>query len=295
MKDITKLISVAILAAIALGSIREAAADEIATSESGYYSFSSAALWAEYKSKFLPVISGNNKGVFVNTEKGLKRIRYSAPCRLTPRIGLTENIVNISEIKISFNNLRLARVESDAVATMDRAAAGTELEILNRTGGIAGGQLDSLPAEEQEEFDDMRADQRNLENNVRKSIEDGDYAKGEWSDIVDVKYRANSERDIENAFCAMHVVYQRKNPKNPDKLIKAKFVQMKKLGNLRAGIPRKIRFSSMIPEGLVSERDIEFFLFSGEGKPLATNHSKKLRPVSKEVIDDYLRLQAKAP
>ena len=66
MKNVIKQISTTIIGTLAFAAIATVSADENLSSESGYYAFYSGDLRAEYKSDFLPVLSGDKKGVYVD-------------------------------------------------------------------------------------------------------------------------------------------------------------------------------------------------------------------------------------
>lgn len=70
------------------------------------------------------------------------------------------------------------------------------------------------------------------------------------------------------------------------KFSKARVVRIKKIGNLDTGRPNKVRFSYPLPEGFVNDKGIELFLFHEDGKPLATNLSRNLRPLTVEEVEE---------
>jgi len=119
---------------------------------------------------------------------------------------------------------------------------------------------------------------------VRESLEDDAYSRGELSDLINVRFDLLPETDLKNVYCAMVVRYLQKDDSNSGKFAKVKMVRMKKIGNLDTGRPNKVRFSYPLSEGFVNDKGIEIFLFSGDGKPLATNLSRNLRPLTVEEL-----------
>lgn len=276
---------------VIIGMLSAAFAASVSAADSGrrHYAFSSGDLVAAYKSGFLPVLSGDKRGVYVDTGRGIKRIRYSAECRLLPKLGISNQIVTISDAKFGFDNLRQARLETGAVSEMMQNEAATEAAILMKGGGIAGGPPEGLSDEIQAEINEMKTRQAETSEFVKESLEDDAYDRGELSDIINVKFSLLPEKDLENVYCAMLVRYLQRDGNNSGEFAKVQVVRMKKIGNLNTGRPNKVKFSYPLPEGLVNDKGIELFLFSGDGKPLATNLSRNLRPLTKE---EFERVQA---
>jgi len=121
-------------------------------------------------------------------------------------------------------------------------------------------------------------------------LEDDAYSRGELCDIINVKFDLLPETDLKNVYCAMVVRYLQKDDRNSGEFAKVKMVRMKKIGNLDTGRPNKVRFSYPLPEGFVNDKGIEIFLFYGDGKPLATNLARNLRPLT---IEEYQKISSK--
>ncbi len=282
-EDMTKIITI-LIGLLAVTVAFPVSADDGVDRESGYYSFISGELVAAYESGFLPVLYGDRRGVYVDTDRGIKRIRYSTECRLISKMGISDQIVTIADAKYGFDNLRQAQLETDAVSEMMQNEAATETAIIMKGGGIAGAPPGGLNEEVQAEINEMKALQAETSGFVQESLEYDAYGRGELSDIINVRFDLFSEADLENVYCAMLVRYLQKNRDTSGKLAKARIVRMKKIGNLVAGRPNRVRFSYPLPEGFVSNKGIEIFLFSGEGKPLATNLSRNLNPLTVEEL-----------
>jgi len=278
---------------VVIGSLAiafSAFADDTVARESGYYAFISGDLVAAYKSGFLPVLSGDKKGVYVDTDRGIKRIRYSAECRLIPSLGISDQIITITDAKYGFDNLRQSQLEASAMTEVMREEAAVERTALLRGGGIAGSPPEGPSEEVQADIDEMKEIQSENSEFVRESLEDDAYSRGELSDLINVRFDLLPETDLKNAYCAMVVRYLQKDDSNSGKFAKVKMVRMKKIGNLDTGRPNKVRFSYPLSEGFVNDNGIEIFLFSGDGTPLATNLSRNLRPLT---MEEYRRISSK--
>lgn len=284
-----KLISavkIGILAVVVAFSV--SAADSV-VSESGYYAFFSGDLVAAYKSGFLPVLSGDKKGVYIDTGLGIKRVRYSTECRLLPKLVISDKVVTISDVKYGFDNLRQSQLEAGAMTEMMQNELATERTALLRGGGIAGAPPGGPSEEVQAEINEMKEVQAKNSEFVKESLENDAYSRGAFSDLINVKFNLFSETDLENVYCAMAVRYLRRDRNNSEKLAKAQMVRIKKIGNLNTGRPNKVRFSYALPEGFANDNGIELFLFTGDGKPIATNLSRNLRPLT---VAELKRIQA---
>ncbi len=279
-----KRIKTLIIGILAIAVTFFASAADRPVSESGHYAFSSGDLVAAYKSGFLPVLSGDKKGVYIDTDRGIKRIRYSTECRLFPKLVISDQVVTISDVKYGFDNLRQSQLEASAMTETMRNEAATERTILLRGGGIAGAPPGGPSEEIQAEIDEMKEVQSENSEFVKESLENDAYGRGEFSDIINVKFNLFSETDLKNVYCAMVVRYLQRDRNISEKFSKAQVVRVKKIGNMDTGRPNKVRFSYPLPEGFVNDKGIEIFLFSGEGKPLATNQSRNLQPLTTEEL-----------
>lgn len=262
--------------AVALSS---SAADSV-VGENGYYAFSSGDLVAAYKSGFLPVLSGDKKGVYIDTKLGIKRVRYSTECRLIPKLAFSNQFVTISDVKYGFDNLRQSQLEASAMTESMRNEAATERTAILRGGGIAGSPPEGPSEEIQAEIDELREVQAENSEFVKESLEQDAYSRGQLSDIINVRFNLLPETNLENVFCAMIVRYLRSDQDNSGKLAKVQVSRLKKIGNLNTGRPNKVRFSYALPEGYANDNGIELFLFTGDGEPIATNLSRNLRPLT---------------
>ncbi len=251
-----------------------------------HYVFSGGYLMAEYKSGFLPVLSGDKKGVYIETEKGVKRVRYSNECRLVPNDFISDKIVKILDSKFGFDNLRQSQLETNAMSESMRNEVGTQAEIILKGGGIAGAPTEGLSEERQAEIDALKKAQEDHSNLVKESLEDDAYTRGELSDLINVKLELLSEWDLENVYCVMVVNYLRRSGPSFNQYSKSQIVRMKKIGHLAAGISSKVKFAYKLPEGYVNEHGIELVLFTGDGKPLATDQSRNLRRMTMAELEN---------
>lgn len=280
-----KRISIAFIGSLSVAvAFSVSAADD---SESGYYAFTSGHLVAAYKSGFLPVLSGDKRGVYIDTDLGIKRIRYSTECKLLPKLVISDQLVTISDVKYGFDNLRQSQLEARAMTESMRNEAATERTILLRGGGIAGSPPEGPSEEVQAQIDEMKEVQAENSEFIKESLEQDAYSQGELSDLINVRFSLLPESELENVYCAMLVRYLRRDGNNSGKLAKVQIVGMKKIGNLDMGRPKKVRFSHPLPEGYVNDKGIEILLFSGDGKPLATNLSRNLRPLT---VEEYQKI-----
>ncbi len=285
MKQISKLIVGSIAVAFAFSTHAE---DKV-SSESGYYAFFSGDLVAAYKSGFLPVLSADRKGVYIDTDKGIKRVRYSTECRLLSKMAISDQIVAISGIKFGFDNLQQSQLEASAMTETMREEAAVERTALLRGGGIAGSPPEGPSEEVQADIDEMKDVQSKNSEFVRESLENDAYSRGELSDLINVRFDLLPETDLKNVYCAMVVRYLQRDENFSDRFAKARIVRMKKIGDLDTGRPNKVRFSYPLPEGFVNDNGIEIVLFSGEGKPIATNLSRNLRPLT---VEEYRKISS---
>ncbi|MEM9157886.1 MAG: hypothetical protein AAGB46_02465 [Verrucomicrobiota bacterium] len=249
------------------------------------YVFRGVDLTVKFKSQYSHVVLADKKGLHIETDKGTKRVRYSAKCRFLNKIGISNTLVAIEDYDISFDYAKQAQLEAAAVSDMFRSEAQTDIEIARLGGGALMESRMRLSSEARDEIEDLQNSQMDLEEQVRLSIESGDFGNTELRDFISVKMNLVAPRDIENAYCAVVVRYRGRDRNRTQETVPMSIGKVKRVGDLLADIPEKLQFSFVVPEGFISEDDCEFYLFSGKGINLATSRSVGLKQLSDEEIE----------
>ena len=65
-------------------------------------------------------------------------------------------------------------------------------------------------------------------------------------------------------------------------------------GDLMEGVPQKVAFSLALSEGVYAESSVELFLYSGEGKPVATSLSRGLKELTNKQLERLIELEQRS-
>jgi len=99
---------------------------------------------------------------------------------------------------------------------------------------------------------------------------------------------------IKSAYCVSVVRFIRNNV-DPEAEVELKSrVKVHRLGNLKAGIPKRVRIVTRTGE-ISQTGDLELYFFTSDGEPIATNESKGLRELRGGEKLNYQRIFGDAP
>jgi len=285
-----------------LGAI--SSAQEDAGDTSGYFMFLGAELRAEFRSRLLPVLSADRKGLYVDNVKGIKRVRYGARCALEPTVSLSTSIAQIEGLDLNFSNRAQTRRESQALAAMQSAANVSESNVARVNQNIEGVEADMasgvISREQGEaqiqnlevESSDIQQSQQNLEDFTQDALAGGDFAPDGVNDTVHLKMDVVSSEDLANAYCAVVLKYVENTAIARLKEGPSVRVFIRKVGDLQAEIPQRVRFSASLgSEGVYNDAEVELYLFAGDGRPIATNLSRGLKMLTQAQLERLRELE----
>ena len=266
---------------------------------SGYFIFLGADLRAALGSKYFPVVAADGRGVFVESNKGVKRVGYASNCNYMPVVSLSTNYVAVEDFNQSYIHIGKSRRESQAMADVMAAGAQSEIEVSRLSDQIeenapAGSSAEVKNEMIYDEIADVQFDQQNLEEQVRGAIEDDSFSQEGINDTVFVSMVLNPAYDIEDGYCALVVSYFKGDAYERFKGHRQTTVRIRKIGDLLGGIPNKVSVSAFIGEGNYEDAVCEFYVFSGDGKPIATSESQGLKHLTNEQLRRLQELEAKA-
>ena len=246
------------------------ATQEINPDEIGYR-FNAVELRVKSDIGEVPVVSAGRWGLQADLGHKLKRFGYSSDFRLLRVQGFDTQIVEIRRFDIALSYARQNELEAHALGEVQHYQMQTDIAIANMTRPGA-----PLSPEQSRRISELEEDYRELEKNVRTSIESGDFESEELNDLVTLKLTLVSPRQIPNAFCVVVMRYQVPDRDRPGarKLYSAGRVRW--VGNLASDKPRNVTIRFRVPEGYLDMARYDFHLLSGTGEGVATTRSPGL-------------------
>lgn len=132
-----------------------------------------------------------------------------------------------------------------------------------------------------------------LVGQTQAMIDEGWFEKKDIFDLFFANFTVKPHQDIQNAFAVLVMTYDETDPLLKRQGIKKSIVSVTSLGNLQADIPTPVKASKDFVEQTVTGAEIEVYLFSGDGSPVATNQSNALKRLTPEQLKRWRELESK--
>lgn len=246
---------------------------DIPHSSSGYYRFFGGEVLVRFKGKAVPIEVAKEKGLFVNAGQRLKRLPWATPSTIQPQVGISDRFVSIQNYEYSYSYQSESSWEIDAYNSVSTRQRSTNMAI---------GRLSTpghTPSTSQSaQINDLINQQMEYENSIDASVTDGELKPEGFADSIQMRMTLTPNMDIPGAYCAVLSDYYSANGEH------FAVTQTKWIGDLLANIPEELAFSIKLKEGDYSKSRTHFYLFSEDGKPLATNLSAGLKELSVEEL-----------
>jgi len=262
--------------------------------DSGYYLFLGADLRAKHKSGLQPIMSANRRGIFIDTEKGLKRVPWKTPCTLAPKISLSGELIAIEDVSYDFVFRKRGQLESNAMRDQQRMESGTEVGIsklnaeLNMNPNMSDDERDQI----EQQISDLRDNQQDFDEFVQDEIDGDKFDSDTLDDSIYLSMNVTPTIDLKNAFCAMVITFKKYDQRAGKVAGKGVIVRVWKMGDLMADIPSKVKMDAQLVMGVYDESTFEFFMFNGDGKPIATNLSRGLQMLTVDQLKEFRERQS---
>lgn len=284
------------LVAVVWGVEKEAGSTGVA--DEGTHAFLGADLLAEYRSSFFPVLSADNRGLIVETEKGTKRVRFDSRCSIQLKVEFSKNFVEIENLEYTFGSTKKNRRVNESMALKSVLATQGEFQ-----GSYAREQRGESGPDSSDTggafltFEEKSSDYETFQRDLDNLAEDAsDNALGEQfaQDIIDLRMTLTPELNVENAYCAFVITHIKNDPYSRLRELTESVVNVRKVGDLIAGEPKKVSFRARLNEGSYDGADCQVFLFSGDGEGIVLSNSQALKRLSKAELARYKEIEAKA-
>jgi hypothetical protein len=232
------------------------AADE--STATPIYLFSGMDVRAKTKWGEAPIVSAGWLGLKAETTAGIKRFSYSGDFRLYPTTASDTQIVEVELFEVSLADARRNELEAQAMGDVQHYQIQTDIAVsdITRSGN-------NVSRAAQERIADLEDDYEEFAENIRSSIESGDYESGGLKDSVFLTLELLSPQEIDDAYGVVTIRYNVPNPNFPGGRRLLTLGRVRKIGDIRAGKTRKVKLSFRVPPGYLDEARYEFYLLSG--------------------------------
>jgi hypothetical protein len=103
------------------------------------------------------------------------------------------------------------------------------------------------------QIEDLRGEYREYEENIRTSIESGDYESVELKDTVYLTLELKSPREIRDAYSLVTIRYNSPNPSHPGGRQHLSIARVRRGGHLSEGKSEKVKLNFRVPAGYLEE------------------------------------------
>lgn len=246
----------------------------------GVFEFSTVAVFMEFQKQTLPVVSAQRRGVFLQTNKGLKRQRYGSKGLIfRPTQARSSVLVRATKIDYELANLAAERRQDTVAGALEQEAhqARDFSDLVNsapeaRQAVILGpGQtvesVNADSADAWEAVDSLSASSSRLSRTFQAA------------DTLFFEYTLVPNQTLQNVTAAVvlrHPLLD--NHGNPTGETST-HLSMEKIGDLKANEPRQTKFSISFSERFLAGPRVQVYLFDGDMNPVASNLGGPIREV----------------
>lgn len=261
-----------------------APAQEIASPDqggTGVFEFSTMAVFKEFKKQSLPVVSANRRGVFLQTDKGLKRQKYgSKGLTFRPTQARSSVLVRATEIDFELANFAAERRQATVAGALEEGARQAQ-DYSDRVNTASEARQPALlgPGDSVESVTSDSADARENAENLRAASArfSGTY---ESADKIFFEYTLVPNNDLENVSAAVVLRHNVLDNHGKPTGRKSTLLSLEKIGDLEAKEPNEVKFALSFTERLLSGLSVQIYLFDGEMNPVASNLASPIRELA---------------
>jgi len=218
---------------------------------------------------------GRPSGLYADTTDGKKRLKYSDNFRLYPTTEYDSAVVQVQKFEVSLSSQRRNDREAQARSELFDYSVDTDIAIAD----ITKGGRDFSPAA-MGRVAELQKDYNELEENIRTSIDDGNYESESLKDMVFMDLILVSPRKIKNAYYVVTLRYHVPDRDFPEGKRLLTTGRVHRVGDLSADKSTRVKLRFRVPEGILSEARYRLYLMDGASQDVATSMSHGLRELS---------------
>lgn len=260
-----------------------------------HYAFISGELTTSFKNSVQTIAGSDGKKLLLEDTTLRLPFGKNVSFRFTPAVALSNEFAEVSEVSVAFNSIAASKREANVAADNQAIQDGANLEVgrleSQASAAIALGNEDAA-IELQQKAQEIAFETSELISQTQAMIDEGWFEKEDVFDLYFATFSIKPHQDIKDAFAALVMTYDETDPLLKRQEIKKSIVSMASLGDLMADTETPIKVSKSFVEQTVIGAEIEVFIFSGEGKPIATNRSSALKQLTPEQLKRWRELEA---
>lgn len=263
---------------------------QVSHSETRNLLFMSGSVETQIKKKFHTVETFDGKRFQVSGSRKPVKVTGKTNCFFVPEMVVSSMYSEISDIDYQVDSLASRLREMATINEMNaeqmRYEAGADFE-------SARARMDGRNALERvtEREGKVAAIDELTKNQIDSGV--GELNPERLFDNIRGSYSVNAESSMGNAYAATVLTFDGVNPRKGVGGRRETFVRMGAIGDLVAGESKEVTFDFEFPEMTASSVKLDFFLFDGNGEPIATNRSRGLQQLSDAQLEEFKSLQKK--
>lgn len=267
------------LGAWALGALVWAVEPSQERASSGYWFIGGTLSAAEGKS-YYPISSVTKRHLYIEKGAKEKRLSRSVPVILQLGPAISDSLIRITNLEASYSSSLPALIEARAVSEMMRHEMGTDVEI------------STLPPIESRsgrrrlnynEIETLKMESKEYQDSLRDHADFGADAAENRVDTLHLEFGMTPDRDYRNVYAAFAVSFDMPG-RNNGEILRGSEVMARHIGDLATGEIEVVKARASLTPLRRRNTQCEIFLFEGDGTPIATNLSRRVRKIAPDPL-----------
>lgn len=257
--------------------------------EGDAYVFSGVTPLKVYKKQPSPVVGAESKGVLIETNSGVKRVKFGqAGTTLQGTVSATAHFAEVAQFDFYLENFAQQRRETSLQSALDAGASDAQnlVDQLNSNNGqpVAGQPKGVSNESYQSTLVETGASLQELSTAALSRV-------NQKADTIYLSFELTPTESFETTYALAIVTHDRFDQKG-QLAGRAPLSSLEKIGDLEANVPTKVELKLSTREQQISNLEFLFYLFTKDGEPIATNASGKLKKIPLEQLEQVkLELQ----
>lgn len=268
-----------------------------ASEEAGGYLFFGTEASAEAGKSHFPIVSVDNKNIYVDEGTGVKKVSQRASVRTRPELKLAERFANVLDLDYGASSMANIKRAAQLVADMQFQQTQAEVEVAilssQMEGDINSGDLSAGDQQIVSQIEDIQQDTSDFQNSMQDALDTGAFEIEELVDTVFVKGTLDPVTDIPGAYCVVVVTYDVMDIETREIEGRNRVARARYLGDIVAGELVRIQLRVPLTEFPEDSATYEFHLFTQDGEEVALSTSKGLKPLTPDQVATFRELEAK--
>lgn len=261
----------------------ETPATETAKADSStLYEFTSVEVFKLYKKQPTKILQADRKGVYLDTNKGLKRQKYgSQGLKFSTVAAQSADFIKATGFDFELVNFAAERREATVANALESGAneAQTRSDQINSAPeGERNGLLQ--PGETVESVTSDASAAVSQADNFRISTS-AFSSSTQVADNLFLEFTLTPNRDLEDVVAAIIFRHDILDKSRQPTGAKKNVLSLEKVGDLKAGTENQVEFSLSFREQFLSGMKLQVYLLDNQMNPIASNLAGQVRATSK--------------